>query len=74
MHDEDHHKTIRKLIQLIGGQEECLRLGFLIKDDNQTLSLTPIGVGYLIDVIAGDVSSLAESYALGYHQGSSQAR
>ena len=72
MHDPDHHKTIANLIHLVGGKDECLRLGFLGQDDNQTLILSPLGLGYLIDVVAGDVESLAESYALGFAQASSQ--
>jgi hypothetical protein len=73
MHDEDHHKTIAQLIGRIGSQEECFRLGFLAKDDNATLHLSPAGMGYLIDVVASDVSALPDAYAAGYKQGHTQA-
>lgn len=74
MYDEDHHKTITQLISRIGSQEECLRLGFLAKDDNATLHLSPAGMGYLIDVVAADLTALPEAYAAGYIQGHTQAR
>ena len=73
MYDEDHHRTIAQLITRIGSQEECLRLGFLAKDDNATLHLSPAGMGYLIDVVASDVTALADAYAAGYKQGHMQA-
>ena len=73
MYDEDHHKTIAQLIGRIGSQEECFRLGFLAKDDNATLHLSPAGMGYLIDVVASDVSALPDAYAAGYKQGHTQA-
>ena len=73
MYDEDHHKTIAQLISHIGSQEECLRLGFLQKDDNATLHLSPAGMGYLIDVVAADLTALPEAYAAGYKQGYAQA-
>ena len=73
MYDEDHHKTIAQLISRIGSQEECLQLGFLAKDDNATLHLSPAGVGYLIDVVASDITTLPDAYAAGYKQGHTQA-
>ena len=73
MYDEDHHRTIVQLISHIGNQEECLRLGFLSRDDNATLHLSPAGMGYLIDVVAGDITTLPDAYAAGYKQGHTQA-
>ena len=72
MYDEDHHNTIAQLIRRIGSQEECLRLGFLAKDDNATLHLSPAEMGYLIDIVAGDVNTLPDAYAAGYKQGYTQ--
>ena len=69
MYDEDHHKTISRLIMLIGSKEKCLALGFLVKDDNATMHLSPAGMGYLIDVVASDVNALPDAYAAGYRQG-----
>jgi len=73
MYGEDHHRTIAQLIGRIGSQEECLQLGFLAKDDNATLHLSPAGMGYLIDVVASDISALPDAYAAGYKQGHTQA-
>lgn len=69
MLDHDTHKTISELIEKIGSQEECLRLGFLDKDDNETLFLTPIGLGYLLDVVATELNTLEDAYAAGFKQG-----
>ena len=69
MHDPDHYHTIEKLIEIIGSKNECLRLGFVGKDDNQTLYLTPVGTGFLIDVEGQDIQSIAEAYAAGFEQG-----
>ena len=74
MYDEDHHKTIAQLIGRIGSQEECLRLGFLAKDDNATLHLSPVGMGYLIDVVASEITALPDANAAGYIQGQTRAR
>jgi len=74
MYDENHHKTIVQPIRRIGSQEECFRLGFLAKDDNATLHLSPAGMGYLIDVVASDISALPDAYAAGCKQGQTQAR
>jgi len=74
MYDEDHHNTIAQLIRRIGSQEECLRLGFLAKDDNATLHLSPAGMGYLIDVVTSEIKALPAAYAAGYKQGHTQAR
>lgn len=72
MYDEDHHKTIAQLIALIGSKERCLSLGFLVKDDNATMYLSPAGLGYLLDVVASDVTALPDAYAAGYTQGLAQ--
>jgi hypothetical protein len=69
MYDEDHHKIIAKLIKEIGSREKCLQLEFLGKDDNETLFLTAKGFGYLLDVVAGDLGTLAEAYEAGFEQG-----
>ncbi len=37
MYDPDHHRTIAQLIDHVGNKQECLRLGFLVNDDNETL-------------------------------------
>ena len=72
MYDPGHHRTIAQLIDQIGNKQECLRLGFLVKDDNEILHLSPVGMGYLIDVVAGDVTALPDACAAGYRQGLAQ--
>ncbi len=66
MYDPDDHKTIESLIEKVGSKEECLRLGFIDKDDNETLYISTAGLGYLLHVVARDVNSLAEAYAAGF--------
>lgn len=48
-------------------------LGFLAKDDNAPLHLSPTGMGYLIDVVTGDISALPDAYAAAYTQGQTQS-
>lgn len=48
------------------GEVECRRLGFLFDDERGVATLTTAGLGYLIDILAGDVSTMAEAYAAGY--------
>jgi hypothetical protein len=69
MYDAEKHKTILGLIERVGSEKECLRLGFLGRDDNETLFLTSAGMGYLLDVVARDTKTFAEAYAAGYEQG-----
>ncbi len=73
MYDPEEHKTIKKLLRLFG-ENECLRLGFLVKNDNQTLGLTIVGTGFLLDIEAQEVSTLHEAYAAGFEHGCSQAK
>lgn len=72
MYDPDHHRTIAQLIDRVGSKQECLRLGFWVNDDNETLRLSPVGMGYLIDIVAADVNDLPDAYAAGYRQGFAQ--
>lgn len=69
MYDPDHHKTIEALIDRVGSKDEGLRLGFIGKDDNETLFLTAAGMGYLLDVGAREIGTVAEAYAAGFEQG-----
>lgn len=73
MYDPDHHRMITQLIDHIGNKQECLRLGFLVNDDNETLRLSSVGKGYLINVLAAGVNALPDAYAAGYKQGHTQA-
>lgn len=73
MHDPNDYKIITKLLDHVG-EAECQRLGFLSKDDNATLRISPKGLGYLLDVLAAELTSLHEAYAAGYDQGHTQAK
>jgi hypothetical protein len=73
MHDPDDIKIINTLRNQFG-EAECLRLGFLGKDDNATLYVSAKGLGYLLEVVAGEIASNHEAYAAGYDQGYSQAK
>ena len=73
MYDPDDHKILHKLLDLFG-EPECLRLGFMGKDDNATLFVSPKGLGYLLDVLAAELTSVHEAYAAGYDQGYTQAK
>ncbi len=72
MHDPEEHNTIKKLLKLFS-EQECLRLGFLVKNDNQTLGVTVVGTGFLLDIEARDITTLHEAYAAGFDQGQMQA-
>lgn len=73
MYDPDDLKVINSLLGHFG-KAECLRLGFLSRDDNATLYVSPKGFGYLLDVLAAERSSLQEAYSAGYDQGYAQAK
>lgn len=73
MHDPDDIKIINTLRDQFG-EPECLRLGFLRKDDNSTLYVSAKGLGFLLDVVAGEINSIHEAYAAGYDQGYTQAK
>ena len=73
MHDPEEHKTINKLLNLFS-EQECLRLDFLVKNDNQTLGVTIVGTGFLLDIEARNVTTLHEAYAAGFKQGHTQAK
>ena len=64
----------RAIDYAIGSKEKCLSLGFLVKDDNATMYLSSAGLGYLLDVVAGDVCALPDAYAAGYKQGQTHAK
>lgn len=68
MYDKDDHKTVEALIEKIGSKERCLHLNFLAENDNKTLFLTPIGMGYLLNVVAGEIDSIPEAYRAGFKQ------
>jgi len=73
MYDPDDIKIINTLRDQFG-EAECLRLGFLGKDDNATLYVSAKGLGYLLEVVAGEITLIHESYAAGYDQGYNQAK
>lgn len=62
----DHLRQLDKLKEIVGGLEECKRLGFVHIDEQGIQSLSPVGLGFLIFVVAGDVKTLPEAFAAGW--------
>jgi len=65
--DFQNMQQIQCLVDLFG-EAQCKRLGFLFDDERGVATLTTAGMGYLIDVEAGGISTVAEAYAAGYQQ------
>ena len=63
--DFQNMQQIQRLVDILG-ESECKRFGFLTEDDRGVATLTIAGMGYLIDVQARGIKSLAEAYAAGY--------
>ncbi len=68
MHDPDRHRTIEALIENIESKEKGLELGLLAQDDNRTLHLTAAGLGYLLEVVARNLTDPAEIYMAGWNE------
>ena len=58
-------KHIDRLQELVGGLDECKRLGFIFIDEKGIQSISMAGMGYILYVVARDVTSLAEAFAAG---------
>ena len=56
---------IERLKDLLGGLDECKRLGFIHVDEQEIQSLSTAGMGFLLYVVARNVTSLAEAFAAG---------
>jgi len=63
--DFQNMQQIQRLVDILG-ESECKRLGFLFDDDRGVATLTTAGLGYLIDIQARGITSVAEAYAAGY--------
>ncbi len=61
----DHLRQLEKLKEIVGGIDECKRLGFVHIDEQGIQSLSAAGMGFLVYVIANDVTSLADAFAAG---------
>lgn len=72
MQDPEMLKMARKLIEEVGSKDECLRLGFLGKDDNETLFVTSLGGAFLSGVVVPEIDTVAEAYAAGWREGCAQ--
>jgi hypothetical protein len=59
-------RPLEALIKELGGLDECKRLGFVFEDEQNIMSLSTSGLGYLLFVKAADVKKLAEAFAAGY--------
>jgi hypothetical protein len=62
--DFEHLPQIERLKQT-SREAECLRLSFIVPDERGVMSLSPVGLGYIIYVELG-VTSLAEAFAAGF--------
>ena len=67
--DIESHRTVEALIRELGSVAKCKRLGFVFEDENKIMSLSAVGLGYLLFVKAAEVRSVAEAFAAGYECG-----
>ena len=68
----DHLRQLDKLKEIVGGLDECKRLGFVHVDGQGIQSLSTVGLGFLIYVVASDVKTLPEAFASGWQAGTEQ--
>jgi hypothetical protein len=61
----DSHRQIERLREIVGGLDECKRLGFIHVDGQGIQSLSTAGMGFLLFVVAANVTTLAEAFAAG---------
>jgi hypothetical protein len=61
----DSVRQIEHLKGRVGGLDEYKRLGFVHVDEQGIQGLSTAGAGFLIYVVARDVTSLAEAFAAG---------
>jgi hypothetical protein len=62
----DHLRQLDTLKETVGGLEECKRLGFVHIDEQGLQSLSPVGLGFLLFIVASDVKTLPEAFAAGW--------
>lgn len=62
----DHVRQIEKLKELVGGLDECKRLGFIFTDEDGIQEMSVAGMGFLLSVVAKNVKTVAEAFAAGY--------
>jgi hypothetical protein len=65
-------RPLESLIRELGGLDECKRLGFVFEDENQIMSLSHAGMGYLCFVKAAGTTAVAEAFAAGYQCGAEE--
>lgn len=65
--DFQNMQQIQRLVDILG-ESESKRLGFLTDDERCVATLTIAGMGYLIDIQAAGITSVAEAYAAGFQQ------
>ena len=61
----EHLRQIEHLKEIVGGIDECKRLGFIHVDGQGVQSLSTAGMGFLLYVVAPNITSLAEAFAAG---------
>lgn len=62
----DHLRQLEKLKEIVGGLDECKRLGFIHVDGQGVQDLSAAGMGFLLYVATGSASTLAEAFAAGW--------
>jgi hypothetical protein len=65
VYDIDYHPQIAKLERQLG-RAECMRLGYLMEDDEGIVRVTVAGYGYLLYTGCLDIRTVAEAFAAGY--------
>lgn len=68
----DHLRHLNTLKEIIDGLDKCKRLGFIHVDGQGVQSLSPVGLGFLLYIVAGDVKTLPEAFAAGWQAGTEQ--
>ncbi|PJB72104.1 MAG: hypothetical protein CO093_03725 [Alphaproteobacteria bacterium CG_4_9_14_3_um_filter_47_13] len=68
----DHLRQLDKLKEIVGGLDECKRLGFVHIDGQGVQSLSPVGLGFLLFIVAGEVKTPPEAFAAGWQAGTEQ--
>lgn len=68
----DHLRQLEKLKEIVGGLDECKRLGFIHVDGQGVQGLSAAGMGFLLYVATGSASTLAEAFAAGWQAASDE--
>lgn len=59
-------ENIEAISKEVGGLDRCKQLGFIVEYEQSGMSLSLTGLGYLLYVKAGLLTSVAEAFVAGY--------